>query len=297
MKFRNIVRFLIDRYIMLKWRRKSVNIDSFSDEIEEINNFLDKGITKINFNFNDFADYIKQSYVEQLLKNKKTKIITYDAAPVDKSNGLVLSRYLSLNDPKVINFITSQKISNIIYSYLGRDAFLRNNPTINQIIAKKDSWGSSILHNDRFHQLSLMLLLDDITEDDTHMEYLAETHKLNIFDNLHPYPNSSQIAKKNKNADKRIKIIGKKGTAFLFDSIGLHRTLLKINTTRTALFLNFTAGHNLYPFLDKKIELDYKKNKNLNIVKREKNETYYVENYPKENRFRYLPKVFGYQIG
>jgi hypothetical protein len=292
-----MVRFLIDRYIMFKWRRKAVNIDSFSDDIEEINYFSNNGITKITFNFNNFADYLNQNYIVPLLKNKKTNIITYDASPIDKSKGLTLSRYLSLNDPKIINFITSQKISNIIYSYLGRHFFLRNNPTVNQIVAKKDNWGTSIIHNDRFHQISLMLLLENITEADTHMEYLAKTHKLNIFDDLHPYPNSSQIKEKIKKTDKRIKLIGKKGTVFLFDSIGLHRTVLKKNTSRTIFHLNFTAGHNLYPFLDEKIKVDGIKYKNINIVKRQEGETYYVENYPKENSFRYLRKLLNHRIG
>ena len=282
---------------MFKWRRKSIKVSPSTPDIENINNLSNNGITKITFNFTMFADYINKNCINLLLSNKETNIKTYKAAQIDKSKGITLSRYLTLNDAKILNFITSQEISNIIYPYLGRHFFLRNNPTVNQIIAKKDNWGTSIIHNDRFHQISLMLLLEDITEADTHMEYLAKTHKLNIFDDLHPYPNSSQVKEKIKNTDKRIKLIGEKGTAFLFDSIGLHRTVLKKNTSRTIFHLNFTAGHNLYSFLDKDINFDGIENKNLNIIKRKKAETFYVENYPKENKFRYLQKFFNHRIG
>ena len=100
---------------MFKWRRKSIKVSSSNPDKENIKNLSNKGITKIAYNFTKFADYINKNCINPLLSNKETNIKTYKAAQIDKSKGLTLSRYLTLNDAKILNFITSQEISNIIY--------------------------------------------------------------------------------------------------------------------------------------------------------------------------------------
>ena len=73
--------------------------------------------------------------------------------------------------------------------------------------------------------------------------------------------------------------------------------MTKINSIRNMFHLNFTTGHNLYDFHDKKLDSNLLIGANSNIIKRESRETYYVENYPQENKFRYLNKFFNIWLG
>ena len=297
---KKLARFIIDRYIMFKWRRRKVKIANNFSSCKAIKDFSINGVVKINYDFSEFADYLMSNYMNKILNKEKTPIdiFTASTSQIDKEeNGLIVSNYLSLLDPKIVNFILNDKLKEVLEAYYGREYFLRNNPTLQQIIAKKENWGTSVYHNDRFHQVSLMLLLSDLKENDTYMEYLCGTHKLKFYETLHPEPDQSKFNEKIKKCNNRFKLIGKKGTAFLFDSIGIHRTIFKLNNVRNILHLNFTTGHNLYDFHDKKLDSNLLTGANSNIIKRENKETYYVENYPQEKKNRYLNKYFNIWLG
>jgi len=292
---KKLARFLIDRYIMFRWRRRKIRQKSDHSSYNELEFLVENGVVKINYDFSEFADYIFYNYTDRILNNKKIEQDVYSDNNDSNENGTTLQVDLSLNDKTIVDFILNDKIFDILFSYYGREYFLRNNPTLQQIIAKKENWASSIYHHDRFHQVSLMLLLTDLTEDDSHMEYLCGTQKLKFYEWLHleyDHPNLHEKVKKCKN---RFKLIGKKGTAFLFDSIGIHRSLWKLNTERNVLFLNFTAGHNLYAFKDQELIISKLSHKNCNIIKREKGTRIFVS--PEHYKFAYLKQYKNFYIG
>jgi len=282
---------------MFKWRRRNVNIKNDFSSYKELRDFSKDGVVKINYDFSEFSDYLMSNYMNKILNKEKTSFNIFTASQVNKENGLIVSKHVSLNDSEIVNFILNDKVKEVLTAYYGREYFLRNNPTLQQIIAKKENWGTSVYHTDRFHQVSLMLLLNDVTENDTHMEYLCGTHKLKFYEKLHPEPDDPKLKEKVRKSINRFQLFGKKGTVFLFDSIGIHHTIFKLNTVRNIFHLNFTTGHNLYDFRDKKLDSNLLTGINSNIIKREKKDTYYVENYPQENKFRYISKFFNIYLG
>jgi len=86
------------------------------------------------------------------------------------------------------------------------------------------------------------------------MEYIMGTQKRGLFNweiHLEDSDCKKQITAKNYGPKDIYKLIGPKGSAFLFNSIGIHRANQKIGTTRCILHLNFTNGHNLFPYVEK----------------------------------------------
>ena len=98
-----------------------------------------------------------------------------------------------------------------------------------------DDW-----HVDHSTLFNLHVLLNDITAEDPHMEYLEKTHK--YFNSTHPYSNE-EVKSKNFNIKK---CIGKKGTIYMHYGNVLHRlNLTPSPKTRTVLHLEFTPGPNI----------------------------------------------------
>lgn len=291
------LRFLLDRYIILKWRNKKILANIKPEFKYEIQSLSENGFAKLNYDYSDFSEYILNEYTQKILSNKK---IDYDLYPnnIEENipNGLTLQCDLSLNDKKITDFILDDFLSNILKNYFGRDYYLRNNPTLQQIVAKQKNWESSEYHTDRLNQISLMLLLTDITKHDSHMEYLSGTQKINFLQPLHINSNHSFFYRKIKNCKKRFKLIGKKGQAFLFNSIGIHRSVWEINTTRNIFFLNFTAGHNLYNYLDKNLNIkNFENYNNKDVILRNLGERNFVS--PSSNKFAYLKQYKNLYLG
>ena len=90
--------------------------------------------------------------------------------------------------------------------------------------------------------------LEDLNENQTHMEYCEKSHKRDKFD-LIIHKNFEECTNYiNKNNFQKKKLVGKKGDAFLFNTIGMHRAKYIIGSNRSIFHLNFTNGHNLYHF-------------------------------------------------
>ena len=102
-----------------------------------------------------------------------------------------------------------------------------------------------------------MLLLNDTTVESTHMEYLRKTHTRKLgFWNLYlrdPDVPSSYLnfIEGSSEAARPFKLVGSKGDAFLFDTMGLHRANYILKSKRLIFHLNFTNGHNLYRYSNK----------------------------------------------
>ena len=90
-----------------------------------------------------------------------------------------------------------------------------------------------------------MFLANALTEDDTHMELALGSHKTSY---QNQFGISSAISDdfvyKNFEIEK---LIGPKGTLFMFDASTIHRGLYTPHTHRRLLHLNITTGHNVLP--------------------------------------------------
>lgn len=138
-------------------------------------------------------------------------------------------------------------------------------------------------------QLSLMLLLNDLDEKTTHMEYLLSSHKRKLFD-LIVHKNFEQCEKEiKKNNYKIFKCIGKKGDAFLFNSTGIHRAYYILGTTRNVFHLNFTNGHNLFNYKNvDNLNLNFIDNENFEVINRKSNKTIFYNDKKKGDSYQYF---------
>ena len=82
----------------------------------------------------------------------------------------------------------------------------------------------------------------------------------------------------------------------MFNSIGIHRSVWEINTTRNIFFLNFTAGHNLYNYLDKNLNIkNFENYNNKDVILRNFGERNFVS--PSSNKFAYLKQYKNLYLG
>ncbi len=245
---KKIVKSFHDQAIKLKWSEKIIN-----DNDAEYNELKEYGVLKFKINFENFANYININYVKNILSNQsnKTPHGFFDNRGNDR-NALV-NHYLNLDDQQIKNFILNDSIMNILYKIYNKKVYLRNDPLL-QVLNTKEKLTNGNFHTDRFMQFSLMLLLEDLSENETHMEYCERSHNRSKFDFIiHKNFEECQNHVK-KNNFKIRKLIGKKGDAFLFNTIGIHRANYINGSKRSIFHLNFTNGHNLYSFKNQPIQ-------------------------------------------
>ena len=100
-------------------------------------------------------------------------------------------------------------------------------------------------HDIEDRQLKLMILLSDVGDQDQYMAYVPGSH-----DTYHPY---SQFLKNKLDIDyfrsyvnriEIMKLTGKAGDMFIFDTNGMHRGYRSKGRVRDAFFVEFTANRN-----------------------------------------------------
>ena len=171
-----IKRLVFDTLVRIKWSKRSNSTFKNASLVSQLDNLNKFGIVKIDQNFSELADYILTEYMKKNLNDENTKFPIFNTTSDD---GTVI--HLSLNDEKISDFILSKKISGLMGSYYGRRCYLRNDPLL-QKIETKVKLSNGNFHVDRYMQFSLMLLLGDLNEKTTHMEYLLSSHKRKLFD-------------------------------------------------------------------------------------------------------------------
>ena len=227
------------------------------------------GIIKIEneLDFMKVADHIQENYFSQIEENPQKFLGS--AEPVfpfgdDKrficnmnkkdyeSSGTEISCAISFLDSECDPVFLNDELIKIFYMYYRRQPYYRNQPLLQKVALKPDQvpLENGCFHVDHLHQISLMLLVSDVTENDTHMEYCLGSNRRNIL------VEGIELSVPECDAKARdyaiLKCTGKKGTLFVFDTSGFHRANYTSNSTRKILHLNITTGHNLGQFMDKK---------------------------------------------
>ena len=170
--------------------------------------FSEMGVVKINRSFEGLSDYVNQNYISKIHNNEKPIYEVYDS-PHQKDENIQIQAFVSLNDAELQKFIFNKKIIGLLKSYLGTEYFLRENPAIQEVTAKKEDIFAYRFHTDRLHQISLMLFLTDVTKETTHMEYLVGSHKRKPLEKIHI--TEDECDKKQDNF-KRCYLTGKRET-------------------------------------------------------------------------------------
>jgi hypothetical protein len=200
------------------------------------------GLVAIDRDFSRVADYIRDHYcaVEHELP----------ATSPRRASGLQVSHAVSFSDRRLHEILFDPEICAIICNYYGRQAFYRDNPTVHKERTDPGSKPliSGVFHSDSYRQISFMLLLCDLTEHDTHMEYAKGSH-------VHRQPSYDRTRIDQDAVLREFEIahvIGSKGKLFVFDTEGLHRGAYHRNGRREIFHVNITTG--TWPFTDEKYD-------------------------------------------
>jgi hypothetical protein len=244
---------------------------------QNLNSLKENGYFIFYKKFEKLADYINKNYVEPYENTGKLDIHTQKDKFIDikkKYEGSLskndldqmrLSLYLSYNDLNFAELLCNEDFTGIIYNYFKRQPYFRNQPhlVVDEFKDKTFTGISSKYHLDsNFHQLSLVLLLEDTTEFHTHTKYAVGSHKqYNYEHQLDRYSFEDEWVERTYRIDK---LYGKKGSVIVFDAgNGYHKISEQPNSVRKMLFLNITCGSHIgKDKLDKKSELSYLNNVN-----------------------------------
>lgn len=192
-----------------------------------------------------FLDKYK-SEIENMKNSKPAEYVNYKAIPLKISNEL-------------IELWLDRKLMEIISAYFGRETLAREYPTlfyatVNDKVRSKlmydkklkidEAMGPVAWHVDHSVLLNLHILLEDVTSEDSCMEYIPGTHK---FPNMTLLYSDEVIEKFGK---KPVKCIGKKGTIYFHQGNTIHRFKTESKSNRLNLTLGFTAGSNILIFCD-----------------------------------------------
>ena len=214
-----------------------------------------------NQNFNNFI----------ILENPLPKFDRYGKTQIEINiNSLIFRK------------IFSKDLFDLINLYYNKNFWLRNSPII--ILDKKNKrtniHDQSFFHLDHCErQLSLVILLNKITADNTHTEYIKSSNNFSWFLSGH-----------NRQKDSFIKIVGEPGEVFLFDAgNGLHKGIY--GDDRVLIHLNF-AQMRLYASYDEDFEKKelQKKNLHYSINIDESFRKFLNENSWRMSNFKYLTR-------
>jgi hypothetical protein len=158
---------------------------------------------------------------------------------------------VSFGDPLMRSVMCSSIVWEALNGYIGR-CYHRESPLVelyafcNAAEATRDIVSYAVsFHTDYYRQLNVMLLLTDVTENDTCTEYAVGSHRRNVLIegvNI-GYPKTNELL--SKGGYKIEKIIGRKGDLVVMDTTGIHRARVVEGSTRKMLIGVINCN---YPF-------------------------------------------------
>jgi len=208
----------------------------------ELERLRQDGIVAVGRDFGGLADYVRERYLASDFE-----------LPADsplRANGLQVSHSVSFADRRLHEVLFDPEICGMVCNYYGRQAYYRDNPTVHKEYAAPSAKPlvSGVFHSDSYRQLSFMLLLSDLTENDTHMEFARGSHR----DQQPSYDRTRIDQQAVPREFEIVHLIGKKGTLFVFDTEGLHRGAYHQETRREIFHVNMTTG--TWPFTNEKYQ-------------------------------------------
>ena len=227
----------------------SPNAQGYLEQLKDVGFFITEP------KFIDLADYIDSEYFKKMdndadLKNllERRKMKNLSGGSIYES-GQKQSWYASFQDPRFEELLFDKDLCSTFYNYFHRQPYYRDSVQLTRDVFGEDvsTRIASKFHLDYgLHQLSLVLLIHDITEKETHTLYALRSNRKYRFketDSRWTYEDSDIEAK-----FETKKLLGKKGSVLVFDAgNGFHKISEMPNSSRKMFFLNITAGSNIIP--------------------------------------------------
>ncbi len=199
--------------------------------------------------FREAVDHLERSYFARLENGRTTPRIDLgkDMFILDigsdrlRKTGTSVHASISFTDPQLASVFFHADLNAVLYNYYRRQPFFRNQPLVqtDAYDGRVPAGSNGQFHVDYLHQVSLMLLVTDVTTADTHMQYALGSHKRIWPVGISPEGTVERFGY--RVAD----VIGSKGTLYLFDAGGIHRANYVAGTRRKILHMNFTTGHHI----------------------------------------------------
>jgi hypothetical protein len=164
----------------------------------------------------------------------------------EEATGSISCR-VSLKDPGLAPLLFDPDVCGILYNYYQRQPFYRGAPWVikNALAAEMPFEEFSKLevsakfHVDCYRQITMMLLVNDVTVDDTHLQFAAGSHKTR-----HPWNRFKYKDEEVASKYRMFEAVGPRGTLIIMDAgSGLHRGVHRRGTVRKTLQIVVTAGH------------------------------------------------------
>lgn len=267
-----------------------------SDTKKKVAEFKRKGAIQIRNEVTiNAANHIISKYLNYYHDNKGNPAIHVPGACLcQEKNEFMVSLYnegngfktyiLPFADPIISKLLFDDEVSAILYNYFNRQAFYTRHPILRIVEGSQndiDSIAAKAWHTHHYHPIVMMLNLNDLTMEDTHVEVACGTHKIPLLADgrgktmvevLQDLPNCS--------SDDIFHGVGKIGTLNIFDSRAYHRANILKEKPRSDLHLHITTGNYILPShgIDKATYAKFKRHLEMDIVhlnelnkKREKN--------------------------
>ena len=216
-------------YKKIKYRqlpRNSINKNKI------VNDLITNGICKIERKFTTEVKELQEYYNDDFSNS---------------SSGY--KRFVSA-DIKPLSIAINNEVIDIIYSYMGCQPYLRHPPGFNhtqpdQDYTSQDSSKFNVKwHYDTTNQVTMHVLLTDVTEKQTRMLYAKNTHKKHHI-SLTPYDYYYDDTYIKNTCNDITDLTGKAGDVYIFDSNGVHKMHAVKNSLRRHLHLNYTPGNDI----------------------------------------------------
>ena len=205
------------------------------------------GIVKYPICFKEVAESLDQKFFP-LLDSKMVNTPSFqslDMGERGQRTGTCLGQ-LSFTNPLLENILFDSEICGLLYNYYQRQPYYRNRPVIGWNRPKTNitvnEQVSAKYHIDYYKQISLMLLINDLDVQTTHMQYALGSVKSSrkIWDRS--LINEKEI----ENQYEILDCVGPKGTLYIFDAgNGYHRGKYFPGTERKFFHINVTTGHSM----------------------------------------------------
>lgn len=198
----------------------------------------------------DVADAVNAAYFEPMEgKRKADKDLLYqDKIARFEASGTQRVK-VSYRDPIVQPLLWNDEICGLLYNYYQRQPYYRD-----QCMAILSSPESEVgnrveysakYHLDLFHQITVQFLVNDLTPNDTRLQYAVGSHKEKRF-------SSDRYIFTEEEVEQRYDIlncVGPKGTVIIMDAgAGLHRGTYVPGSVRKTLHTIVQAGHAMNTF-------------------------------------------------
>ena len=196
--------------------------------------FRSDWLTRMKENGCIFIPGLFKYVADYALQAQGTDVLT------DEERAVGTTKYMTLDlkDPMLMPLLNNFEVRSLLWHYYGRQPYFRGQPVVKTQTIEE---GMPPNYQGRYHldgglhQVSFMLLLNDIGLGDTHMEYALKSHKKD-----HKTLDRRQIDERQVERDYWVDpLIGKKGDLYIFDAgNGFHRGRYAFGSTRSILHVN-----------------------------------------------------------